>query len=144
MSVIKILYSLWNCDFPELSKPNKIECVKKITGLVLKTILSRCDEDNYAYWSELFEEVEILALHILKTNPEGRHCLLFPSDRETFSIIQRINQIQKKEEEHRAYISARKQRKPKYSSQRTTKERRKRSKSLSECESSSDSSDCED
>lgn len=141
MSVIKLLYSLWNCDLTDLSKPNKIECVQKITGLVLKTILCKCDEDNHAYWCELFEEVELLALHILKTNPEGRNCLLLPSDREMFSIIQRINQIQKKEEEHRAYILARKQRKPKYNSERT-KQRRKRSKSLSDCESSSDS-DCD-
>jgi hypothetical protein len=141
MSAIKLLYSLWNCDLTDLSKPNKIDCVKKITGLVLKTILSRCDEDNHAYWCELFEAVELLVVHIIDKNPEGRCCMLFPSDKHMFQLINQINTIQKNEEEHRAYILARKQRKPKYNSQRT-KERRKRSKSLSDSDSSSES-DCD-
>jgi hypothetical protein len=135
MSAIKILYSLWNCDFSDLTKLNKIECVKKINALTLNAVLSRCDEADNAYWNELFEAIESLLVYIIDRNPEGRHCIQFPSDRTAFQLIDRINKIQSEEEEHRKYILSRKERKATYRNERT-KPRRKRSKSLSDCETS--------
>ena len=135
MSTIKILYSLWNCDFSDLTKQNKIECVKKISALILTSVLSRCNDTDNAYWNELFEAVESLLVYIIDRNPEGRHCIQFPSDRTAFQLIDRINKIQLEEEEHRKYILSRKERKATYRNDQT-KLRRKRSKSLSDCETS--------
>ncbi len=138
---IQVLFSLWNGGLMDLSKTYKIDCIKKINALILKTVLARCDEDSRFYWCELFEELEHLFVKMVEKNSEGRRHLQFIVDREILGIVNNINNIQNKEEKHYKYLECRKHRTPQYyksKMKREKKHKHKDSDDESSCSSDSD------
>ncbi len=138
---MQILYSLWNGGLMDLSKTYKVEFVKKINAILLRSITSRCDENDQYYWRELFEAIEMLLVRMIEKNSEGRRHLLFVVDKEILGIVNKINNIQNCEEKHYKYLEWRKHRKPQYNLE---KRNRKKHKHHTHDSSSSESeSDCD-
>ena len=132
---MQAILAILNGGLMDLSKSYKIYCIKKINTLVLKFVLARCDEDSQYYWNELFEEFEHLLVTIVEKNTEGRKHLLLVMDREILSIVNRINQIQNREEKHYKYLEQRKYRKQTHSLGKREKHKQKK-QSHSDCDSS--------
>jgi hypothetical protein len=133
---MQTILAIWNGGLMDLSKSYKIDCIKKINALVLKAVLTRCDEDSKYYWNELFEEIETLLVTIVEKNAEGRRHLQFVVDREILCIVNRINNIQNKEEKHYKYLENRKRRKPIHSSVGRVKHNKKHKDAESSCSES--------
>jgi hypothetical protein len=108
------ILALCNGDLKNLSKTYKIECLKKISALIFKFILSRCDENDRYYWHEFQEATETLLVRMIEKNQEGRRHLIFVIDKEILGLINAINNIQNNEEKHHKYLEHRKQRKPQH------------------------------
>lgn len=123
-----------------MTKSYKIDCIKQINALILKTVLARCEEDNRSYWCELFELLELLFVKIVEKNSEGRRHLQFVVDREILSIVNNINNIQNKEEKHYQYLEYRKHRKPRYYNEHS-KHRKKHKHKRDDSDSSSSESE---
>jgi hypothetical protein len=137
---MQAILAIWNGGLMDLSKSYKIDCIKKINGLILRFILARCDEDSRFHWNELFEEFEHLLVTMVEKNPEGRRHLQFVMDREILSIVNKINNIQNREEKHHQYLEQRKYRKPMHANGVREKHKKKKYK---DCDSSSSSSESE-
>ena len=136
---IQLLFSLWNGGLTELSKTSQISCIRKLFDVVTKAVLVRCDEDSRPYWDEILNLIESLIVRLMEKNPEGRRHLQFVIDREILCIVNKINNIQTREEKHHKYLEKRTNRKPQYNNEDTDKNHKHKHKHCDE----DDEDDCD-